>query len=479
MAVLSKGTRPVLRLTLKSGKSAELTPDHEVALANGVYARLDRLVVGDNVLSNGAAACKTCGTTENVVTYRYAKFRGYCRKCVYRNQRSMPWKKDGKFVDKDGYVRVTAGHRDHPRHTTGGVYEHILVMEDHLGRHLTPDEEVHHKDRVRHHNWIDNLELLVGTEHHAKHGREGGFRNMQGGRAGKGGLIEFIPVVDEVVSVEPAGEVDVYDIVCADPYRNFVANGIVVHNCGKTVEAIAAAEARLSMAAIPTLRTPVASSSAPLSRSVHWQAELKKWIGAESVVLDSLRPDPAELTERYVICNYDILYGGQKRDAAGVVHDVAHLPGWWQALSNRFLITIFDEAHMLRGRSSRRTKTAKLTCKGVPVVWELTGTPMPNHVRDLYSLVDVMSDGLFGFSYWKWAQGYAGAAQGQYGWVDKGSSRLDELQGAAQLFHARAHCGDGPPAAPREAPRGREDRRRSLGARRCTRGCRRSTRNKP
>lgn len=28
--------------------------------------------------------------------------------------------------------------------------------------------------------------------------------------------------------------VQVYDIVCADPQRNFVANGFVVHNCGKT-----------------------------------------------------------------------------------------------------------------------------------------------------------------------------------------------------------------------------------------------------
>jgi SWI/SNF-related matrix-associated actin-dependent regulator 1 of chromatin subfamily A len=203
---------------------------------------------------------------------------------------------------------------------------------------------------------------------------------------------------------------------------------------GKTCQAITAAEARLSMAAIPTPKTPVALIVCPAVAKRVWQAELKKWIGAESVVLDSLRPDPEQLTERYVICNYDILYGGQKRDAAGVVYDVAHLPGWAATLANRFLITIFDEAHVLRGRSSRRTKTAKLLCKGVPVVWALTGTPMPNYVRDLYSLVDVISDGIFGFSYWKWAQGYAGAAQGQYGWTDKGSSRLDELQARLGYF---------------------------------------------
>ena len=203
---------------------------------------------------------------------------------------------------------------------------------------------------------------------------------------------------------------------------------------GKTPQAIAAAEARLSMAAIPSPRTPVCLIVCPALAKRHWQAELKKWIGADSVVLDTLRPDPDQLTERYVICNYDILYGGQKRDAAGVVYDVPHLPGWWQALSGRFLITIFDEAHVLRGRSSRRTKTAKLVCKGVPVVWELTGTPMPNHVRDLYSLVDVMSDGLFGYSYWTWAKSYAGAVQGAYGWTDKGSSQIEELKARLGYF---------------------------------------------
>jgi hypothetical protein len=36
------------------------------------------------------------------------------------------------------------------------------------------------------------------------------------------------------VSVEPAGTRDVYDLVMADPARNFVAEGIIVHNCGKT-----------------------------------------------------------------------------------------------------------------------------------------------------------------------------------------------------------------------------------------------------
>jgi len=61
---------------------------------------------------------------------------------------------------------------DHPRAwSTGYVYEHVLVMEEKLGRFLNHDEIVHHKDENRLNNSPNNLELMTFKthgKHHAK-----------------------------------------------------------------------------------------------------------------------------------------------------------------------------------------------------------------------------------------------------------------------------------------------------------------------
>ena len=78
-----------------------------------------------------------------------------------------------RFFDTNGYVLVYLP--DHHRAIKSGslkgyVYEHMLVAERMLDRHLTSVEEVHHLDQNRSNNSPDNLLVLIGPMHSKLHG---------------------------------------------------------------------------------------------------------------------------------------------------------------------------------------------------------------------------------------------------------------------------------------------------------------------
>lgn len=85
--------------------------------------------------------------------------------CIDCHNKSMSGEKNanwrgGKTKHSGGYVMRLVP--DHPRvkgKSNKYVMEHILVMEEAIGRILDPNENVHHKNGIKTDNRIENLEL--------------------------------------------------------------------------------------------------------------------------------------------------------------------------------------------------------------------------------------------------------------------------------------------------------------------------------
>ncbi len=69
---------------------------------------------------------------------------------------------------KSGYILIRRP--DHPAAgKSGQVYEHRVIMEQHLGRFLQSEEVVHHKNEDKSDNRIENLELTTHPNHQRHH----------------------------------------------------------------------------------------------------------------------------------------------------------------------------------------------------------------------------------------------------------------------------------------------------------------------
>lgn len=76
---------------------------------------------------------------------------------------SHPRWRGGKAVH-NGYIEVYDPNHPSAR-SRKYVYEHILVMEEHLGRYLEKGEVVHHINGNKQDNRLSNLQLMTITEH--------------------------------------------------------------------------------------------------------------------------------------------------------------------------------------------------------------------------------------------------------------------------------------------------------------------------
>lgn len=223
--ILYSGKKKTCELRLSNGKRLRATPDHEILTEHG-YAPMGDLVEGvTQVVCEADVQAR--GGRKPKPQYRVIqglKHHPYAQGVCSRSRKGR--KPEGRLY------RVPT-HRLVAEANINGIGLDDLVK---ICRHspeyaahmefIDPSTHaVHHIDGDHLNNCISNLAVMTHSAHHVLHGSTNKLANL-----GKG-LIE----TSTVLHVRSWGIEDTYDVICADPHRNFVANGIVVHNCGKTV----------------------------------------------------------------------------------------------------------------------------------------------------------------------------------------------------------------------------------------------------
>ena len=111
--------------------------------------------------------------------YKKARCLGLykCEKMKFKNksiartaEKASNWKGGRKKTDKGYILRYKPDHHRASKNNKY-IFEHILIMENYLGRPIGTDEVVHHKNGIKDDNRVENLEVMEFGEHSAMHNR--------------------------------------------------------------------------------------------------------------------------------------------------------------------------------------------------------------------------------------------------------------------------------------------------------------------
>lgn len=211
--VYYSGVKRTFRLILENGFFLDVTDDHRILTKRGWVPAKD-LIDSDEVMID------VLTRHQKTSSGKFAPKRYYVNKLVgkyYANAVKDASKGSPRFRAPEHRLIIEA--------EMNNLSLEDFIAATHIPNNLAllpKDSHVHHIDENTRNNSRDNLQVFFSNREHARHHTQGyhGFKHG-------------IPEYSKVKSFEFLKEQETFDIECEGP-SNFVANGIVVHNSGKT-----------------------------------------------------------------------------------------------------------------------------------------------------------------------------------------------------------------------------------------------------
>lgn len=238
--IVHNGQKKCISIKTKLGYEIVCTPDHLIMTDNG-YMEAGSLAVKGKVMVNGtdqlyknrdwlyhqnitldkplSKIADEFGFNVNTVK-KWAKKNGIPAKGKgYYNKGRRAW---NKGVQDERQIQALRTYHHCGRRKDKILKEDTVKYAKHKGTKCAicgteTSLEVHHIDKNHDNNSPDNLVTLCGGCHARVHAQ-----NL------------LVAYADEIVAIEDVGVMDVYDIEMDSNIHNFVANGVVVHNCNYT-----------------------------------------------------------------------------------------------------------------------------------------------------------------------------------------------------------------------------------------------------
>jgi len=169
---------------------------------------------------------------------------------------------------------------------------------------------------------------------------------------------------------------------------------------------------------------------------VNWIREIAKFSDLKAMVVvskSSLKSfqklgipvsDKPEPGYDIVIVNYDLCradYDVETRKLTSATINKIDIKAW-----PAFKTVVFDEAHALKEAKSQRTRVGLALASRTPHVILLTGTPLLNRPKEIWTLSQACNVSVFP-KFFPFAQRYCGARKDRFGWDFNGATHLDEL----------------------------------------------------